>query len=1067
MWYDVFFKKNQNLLLEAQDEFKRFHPKKSYKDIIARAGEGMEELQPVSGYGLYGKNEVKSFNLFYNSYIDFQLKNEREKIKNYRTMARMPEIGEVLEDVVTESTQTDFEGKKLKLIIRDSEISNNDNISKMLQKEFEILFHDRLKINKILDELFMTYYIDGRVYWENIIDINNPDSGIIGIKKLPTETMDFVYNVITGKVEFYVQYLREGNIQLPPSIDQAKNTKDLICFFPEQISYIDYGQYGANKKDVFGYLEKVKAPYNQVKLLESAVVIYRLVRAPERLVFTIDVGNLPREKAMKLVEKIKLKMQRKETYDPSTGSTTSQPDVMCIRKNTLIPLLDGRNLSLQEIVDEYNQGKQNYVYSINRETLNIEPGKIVNAKITRLNEPLIRIHLDNGTYIDTTYDHKFIKRDNTDCRADELQVGDSLMPLKRGEEQASKSRKRLYETIYDPGTGKFEFTHILSSNYVNGKKEYGEVVHHIDFNPRNNNPDNLKRMGYEEHFKYHSTLAKENWENNHDEMAQRIKNGIDEWRKDPENRKRHSEWVIKTNKEQNKVVKMAAVLNVPAVRAKQKEAAKQSRLKFYKEHPEYVQGLKDKKTMILDPYIKQYMVNKFVEYYRPSRDKLLKILSADNHFMRYLEKINEKQQINNKQFTHINKKTLLKVILELGYSDYSDFRNNYKGERVPGYSNHKIVKIEYLDEKDDCGCITVEGNHNFATTHDNGNIRKDMIFIRNSILENYFLPTSCIIPTTYVSLLDGRELPMSEIIKEYEQGKENWVYSVNKETKRVIPGKIKWAGYTRKNAELVRVHLDNGKFIDCTPDHKFILRNGEEVEAQNLEKKSELSSKDSQINVLKVEKLDYRKDTCCLTIEDPGENHNFALTAGVFIKNSDGRGSSVSSIGGNPSGFTELDDLYYFHRKMYRALKYPLSRVDSIQEKQSRDDLYQKTSSGEITRDEVKWGRFLKYHQDKFSEAFLDLFLLHLNLKGIKKEFNIKRSKLYCEMTVPNNFISQMNQLEQETRWSNYNSSNSEEFSKYWRMKKYLKLTDEEILANSTGFKKDQELGFAPAEEQY
>ena len=664
MWYDVFFKKNQNLLLEAQDEFKRFHPKKSYKDIVSRAGEGMEELQPVSGYGLYGKNEVKSFNLFYNSYIDFQLKNEREKIKNYRTMARMPEIGEVLEDVVTESTQTDFEGKKLKLIIRDSEISNNDNISKMLQKEFEILFHDRLKINKILDELFMTYYIDGRIYWENIIDINNPDSGIIGIKKLPTETMDFVYNVITGKVEFYVQYLREGNIQLPPSIDQAKNTKDLICFFPEQISYIDYGQYGANKKDVFGYLEKVKAPYNQVKLLESAVVIYRLVRAPERLVFTIDVGNLPREKAMKLVEKIKLKMQRKETYDTSTGNTTNQPDVM-------------------------------------------------------------------------------------------------------------------------------------------------------------------------------------------------------------------------------------------------------------------------------------------------------------------------------------------------------------------------------------------------------------------ALLENYFLPTSCIIPETSISLLDGRELPMKDVIDEYNSGKELWVYSIDKKNKKVIPGKIKWAGYTRKNAELVRVYLDNGEHIDCTPDHKFILRNGEEVEAQNLEKKSELSSKDSQINVLKVEKLDYRKDTCCLTIEDPGENHNFALTAGVFIKNSDGRGSSVSSIGGNPSGFTELDDLYYFHRKMYRALKYPLSRVDSIQEKQSRDDLYQKTSSGEITRDEVKWGRFLKYHQDKFSEAFLDLFLLHLNLKGIKKEFNIKRSKLYCEMTVPNNFISQMNQLEQETRWSNYNSSNSEEFSKYWRMKKYLKLTDEEILANSTGFKKDQELGFAPVEEQY
>jgi len=109
------------------------------------------------------------------------------------------------------------------------------------------------------------------------------------------------------------------------------------------------------------------------------------------------------------------------------------------------------------------------------------------------------------------------------------------------------------------------------------------------------------------------------------------------------------------------------------------------------------------------------------------------------------------------------------------------------------------------------------------------------------------------------------------------------------------------------------------------------------------------------MKVKKVEKLNFKEDTGCLTIKDPGDNHNFAVCAGVFIKNSaDGRGSQIDSIGGNFSAFSELDDIYYFQRKLYRSLKYPMSRVSKMQENNEGDILFAGGRMGEITRDEIK-----------------------------------------------------------------------------------------------------------------
>lgn len=201
------------------------------------------------------------------------------------------------------------------------------------------------------------------------------------------------------------------------------------------------------------------------------------------------------------------------------------------------------------------------------------------------------------------------------------------------------------------------------------------------------------------------------------------------------------------------------------------------------------------------------------------------------------------------------------------------------------------------------------------------------------------------------------------------------------------------------------------------------------------------------MKVKKVEKLNYKEDTGCLTIKDPGENHNFAVSSGVFVKNSaDGRGSQIDTIGGNFSSFAELDDIYYFQRKLYRSLKYPMSRVSRMQENNEGDMIFAGGRMGEITRDEIKWAKFLERQQNRIINDFKDIFLLHLEFKGLRKEYELNRSSFDIKMTPPNHYKDQLEQLILETKQNNYSNLSSEEaFPKTWLMHKYMHMDEDEI----------------------
>lgn len=349
-WYDRLFAKSRGDESKRVDEsMKQFVGKgdqPTQAELNATRGEGVEDYLLISGYGSMGYG---SLNSFYNRYINKVFESEVMKIMEYRKMAEYPEIGDVIEDAVNESTLTNDENKVFRLEIYDSTLAKSKNAVKNLYKEFDELFYRRIEIDKMIDDLLRTYYIDGRVYYERIIDKNRPGRGIMAIKKLPSETMDYAYDPRDGHIINYYQYLAP-NTKRPLNRAEAEKDPRIVIFEPEQIGLVHYGVYGKTKAEIYGYLEKARVPYNQLKLLETSVIIYRIVRAPERFVFKIDTGNMPKDKAMKFVEKIKTKFIKKQTYDPQSGALTHEPEVLSILENFFLPQsADGRGSAIETV----------------------------------------------------------------------------------------------------------------------------------------------------------------------------------------------------------------------------------------------------------------------------------------------------------------------------------------------------------------------------------------------------------------------------------------------------------------------------------------------------------------------------------------------------------------------------------------------------------------------------------------------------------------------------------------------------------------------------------------------
>ena len=252
----------------------------------------------------------------------------------------------------------------------------------------------------------------------------------------------------------------------------------------------------------------------------------------------------------------------------------------CFSGETEIALLDGRNVSLKDMVVEYNQGKKNYCYTIDNNG-KVAVGEVLHPRITKHSAQVVKVTLDNEASILCTPDHKFMLRDGTYCAAQDLFAGSSLMPLYR---QHSKLGGRItiedYEMVFDPVENYWRFTHLLSDRFNQDRRHYekneGDHIHHRDFNKHNNNPDNLASLSKESHLRLHSEHVALTL---HTEKA---KQKARDAHKDPVYRQ-----------------KMSKIMSTPEMKSM---LSKRAKLQW--ENPKY----------------KEYMVDKFLEFYNSNEE---------------------------------------------------------------------------------------------------------------------------------------------------------------------------------------------------------------------------------------------------------------------------------------------------------------------------------------------------------------------------------------------------------------------------------------------------------------
>ena len=508
-------------------------------------------------------------------------------------------------------------------------------------------------------------------------------------------------------------------------------------------------------------LENVFKVYKQKELLEDAIIIYRVQRAPERRVFYIDVGNMPSHLAMGYVERVKNEIHQRRIPSSTGGGTSvidSSYNPLCLDLSTRIPLLDGRTLPLTDIIDEFKQGKQNWVYSCDPATGKIVPGVIDWAGITKTDAEVIELTLDNGETLICTPDHKIPVFGKGFVEAKDLTADDSLISFNIREKAISGGKTNKYQQVWDHESKKWIWTHRIVGEFFRTISKHQEftyltengnkpktVIHHIDNNRYNNDPRNLTYMNKQDHILYHSAQKKEFWETMSDEfratMTEKISNTLKEkWKNMSEKERLEKLWNIRAA--QQKSVWLRQHDTETKERYKQNMSA--SRKKYLQNHPDMMIQLK--KNLESRIKIKNQELNLTFDMLQivvgivkagyTNKNEVLRICDTHEKLLTLVKESNNNQiDYKNAQckidFTKFGYSKMDRLLSKFGYKNWKHFV-----KEIDNF-NHKIVSIRTVNSRD-VGTITVDGLEKYHNYHTFA--IESGIFVKNSINEDYFFP---------------------------------------------------------------------------------------------------------------------------------------------------------------------------------------------------------------------------------------------------------------------------------------------------------------------------------------
>ena len=281
----------------------------------------------------------------YGSYVDMEggIKNEAELIRRYRETSLVPECDSAIEDIVNECITSDTSDKIVSLDLRDVKLS--DSIKNKIQEEFNHIL-SIMKFNQNSHELFRKWYVDGRIYFHKVVDSSRPKLGIVDLRNVDPIKIKKVRNIEKQKDPKTkvdrIKKIEEFYLFNDKGFDKSGASEGTtVKIAPEAVTYTTSGLLDYTKNVVIGYLHKALKTANQLSMMEDALVIYRISRAPERRIFYIDVGNLPKAKAEQYLADVMNRYKNKLVYNADTGEIKDDRKHMSMLEDFWLPRREG------------------------------------------------------------------------------------------------------------------------------------------------------------------------------------------------------------------------------------------------------------------------------------------------------------------------------------------------------------------------------------------------------------------------------------------------------------------------------------------------------------------------------------------------------------------------------------------------------------------------------------------------------------------------------------------------------------------------------------------------------
>ena len=336
---------------------------------------------------------------FFGSYVDIEgvFRTEFDLIKRYREMALHPEADSAIEDIVNEAVVSDTNDTPVEIEL--SNLNASDGIKKKIRQEFKYIL-GLLDFDKKAHEIYRNWYIDGRLYYHKVIDLKNPQEGIQELRYIDAMKMRYVRQQkqkgddklrlanmnSDNPMEYEFPQIEEYFIYNPKAVYPTGSPSAMtggnkgIKMSKDSITYCTSGLVDRNKGTVLSYLHKAIKSLNQLRMIEDSLVIYRLSRAPERRIFYIDVGNLPKVKAEQYLRDVMTRYRNKLVYDASTGEIRDDKKFMSMLEDFWLPRREGgRGTEISTLPGGQNLGEITDIEYFKKKlyrSLNVPPSRM-------------------------------------------------------------------------------------------------------------------------------------------------------------------------------------------------------------------------------------------------------------------------------------------------------------------------------------------------------------------------------------------------------------------------------------------------------------------------------------------------------------------------------------------------------------------------------------------------------------------------------------------------------------------------------------------------------------------